>query len=298
MDGEHLSELFEDSEDIFSNVEALEVVSGLITEDKEGIKGRLISQKSTYSSSVVQEFEIEFEASAKCKKQKVEANNIDGQQISHITVGRNRRKQMNEHLSVLRSLMPSFHIKRADQASIIEGVVGYITELQQVLQSLETKKQRNAYTEVLSPRLVSSLRPSLLGPRKPPLSPRINLPLSPRTPQPNSPYKTWLHLPTNSSPNSSMNGSVNALVANSKSAIADVEVKFSCPNVLLKTVSPRIQGQTVKIISALEELSLEILHVNVNTIGETMINSFTIKIGIECQLSAEEIAQQIQQTFC
>ncbi|XP_022891746.1 transcription factor SPEECHLESS-like [Olea europaea var. sylvestris] len=299
MDGEHFSDFFEDSEDIFSILEALEGVSGLITEDEEGIKGGLISQKSIYSSSVVQESEIEFEASPKCKKQKVESNNIDGQQrISHITVERNRRKQMNEHLSVLRSLMPSFYVKRADQASIIEGVVSYITELQQVLQSLEAKKQRKAFTEVLSPRFGSSPRPSPLSPRKPPLSPRLNLPLSPRTPQPNSPYKSRLRLPTYSSPNSSMNDSVNELVANSKSAIAEVEVKYSCPNVLLKTVSSRIRGQTVKMISALEELSLEILNVNVSTIGETMRNYFTIKIGIECQLSAEELAQQIQQTFC
>lgn len=31
---------------------------------------------------------------------------------SHITVERNRRKQMNEHLSVLRSSMPCFYVKR------------------------------------------------------------------------------------------------------------------------------------------------------------------------------------------
>lgn len=31
---------------------------------------------------------------------------------SHITVERNRRKQMNEHLLVLRSLMPCFYVKR------------------------------------------------------------------------------------------------------------------------------------------------------------------------------------------
>ncbi|KAL2504797.1 Transcription factor SPEECHLESS [Abeliophyllum distichum] len=308
MDGENLSHLFEDAEfsteanlgvafpdDIFSILEALDGVSDFNSE-----VGLLVSQKSN-SSSVFQEYETEIEASPKCKKQKViaTANSMDGQErISHITVERNRRKQMNEHLTVLRSFMPSFYVKRADQASIIGGVVDYITELQQVLQSLEAKKQRKAYTEVLSPRLVSSPRPSALSPRKPPLSPRLNLPISPRTPQPNSPYKTWLHSPTNSSSNSSMNDSVNELVANSKSAIADVEVKFSCPNVLLKTVSPKIHGQTVKIISAIEQLSLEIIHVNVSTVGETMRNSFTIKIGIECQLSAEELAHQIQQTFC
>ncbi|EOY23456.1 PREDICTED: transcription factor SPEECHLESS [Theobroma cacao] len=273
---------------------------------------RLVSQKST-SSSAQQESETEPETPPKSKRQKLassEETNPDGQQrMSHITVERNRRKQMNEHLSVLRSLMPCFYVKRGDQASIIGGVVDYINELQQVLQSLEAKKQRKVYSEVLSPRIVSSPRPSPLSPRKPPLSPRINLPISPRTPQPSSPYKPRLQQgylsPTMTSsiepsPTSSASSvdNVNELVANSKSPIADVEVKFSGPNLLLKTVSPRIPGQAEKIISALEDLSLEILHVNINTVDETMLNAFTIKIGIECQLSAEELAHQIQQTFC
>ncbi|RHN69591.1 hypothetical protein MtrunA17_Chr3g0126381 [Medicago truncatula] len=200
-------------------------------------------------------------------------------------------------------------MKMGDQASIIGGVVDYITELQQLLQALEAKKQRKVYSEVLSPRLVPSPRPSPLSPRKPPLSPRLNLPISPRTPQPTSPYKprmqqSYIALspldpsPTSSS-TSSVNDNINELVANSKSPIADVEVKFSGPHVLLKTVSQRIPGQPLKIISALEDLALEILHVNINsTSDDTMLNSFTIKIGIECQLSAEELAQQIQQTFC
>ncbi|CAN1158428.1 Transcription factor SPEECHLESS [Linum perenne] len=255
----------------------------------------------------------------------------DDGRISHITVERNRRKQMNGHLAVLRSLMPCFYVKRGDQASIIGGVVDYIKELQQVLQSLQAKKQRKSYTEVLlSPRLI------------PTTSPRpINLPpISPRTPQtPNSPYKpkttsllqqqqhhqmfpvatnnsNLLHnyynsssvepSPTTSSSSSSNNNIVlndgdngtNELVAKSRSSVADVEVKFSGANLVLKTVSSRIPGQVVKIISALEEMCFEILHVGINVVDDTMHNSFTIKIGIECQLSAEELAQQIQQTFC
>ncbi|PON96874.1 Basic helix-loop-helix transcription factor [Trema orientale] len=313
---------------------------------------RLVSQKSTSSSTFQELSETELDQTLlkpKSKRAKLSAaanhssttseeeaalNPSDGQgKMSHITVERNRRKQMNEHLSVLRSLMPCFYVKRGDQASIIGGVVDYITELQQVLQSLEAKKQRKIYSEVLSPRVVSSPRasPVLLSPRKPPLSPRLisSLPISPRTPQPGSPYKPprlqqsyLINSPTmptsttttttNSTSNTSLepsptssstssninNDNVNELFANSKSAVADVEVKFSGSNVLLKTVSPRIPGQAVKIIAALEDLSLEILDVSINTIDETMLNSFTIKIGIECQLSAEELAHQIQQTFC
>ncbi|XP_047324046.1 transcription factor SPEECHLESS [Impatiens glandulifera] len=235
---------------------------------------------------------------------------IKSNNIAHITVERNRRKQMNQNLSLLRSLMPSFYVKRGDQASIIGGVIDYINELQLILQSLEAKKQRKViYNQVLSP-----------SPRnKPPLSPRVILPMSPKTPQPTiTPYKLKppspaaleppsIHSPSSSSgslPNvnlvvGSSTVCVNELAASSKSAMADVEVKFSGENnLLLKTASLRIPGQAFKIISALEKLALQILHVNISTVDHTMLNSFTIKIGIECQLSAEELAQQVQQTFC
>ncbi|KAK8686542.1 hypothetical protein V6N13_125566 [Hibiscus sabdariffa] len=269
----------------------------------------LVTQKSTSSSA--QHDSSEPETLPKSKKPKLassEETNPDGQQrMSHITVERNRRKQMNEHISVLRSLMPCFYVKRGDQASILGGVVDYINELQQVLQSLEAKKQRKVMSEVLSPRVVSSPRPSplSLSPRKPPLSPRIiNLPISPRTPQPGSPYKPRLHqgylsptMPTASlepSPTSSTSSvdNVHELVANAKSPIADVEVKFSGPNLILKTVSPPIPGQAVKIISTLEDLSLEILNVNINTIDDTMLNSFTIKKNSPTKSSKHSANQQ------
>ncbi|KAI4324984.1 hypothetical protein MLD38_030422 [Melastoma candidum] len=236
------------------------------------------------------------------------------QRMSHIAVERNRRKQMNENLSILRSIMPCFYVKRGDQASIIGGVVDYISELQQVLQSLEAKKQRKAYSEVLSPRPSTATAPPLLSPRKPPLSPRVSLPLSPRTPQPpTSPYKPPLSLlpipPSPTSSSASVSSSIDnqnilgshdlqPVAANSKSEVADVEVRFSGANLVLRTVSPRIPGQALKIIAALGDLSLEILHVHICPVDKTtMVNSFIIKIGIECQLSAEELALLIQQTF-
>ncbi|CAL5059040.1 unnamed protein product [Urochloa decumbens] len=277
--------------------------------------------------------------------------------MSHIAVERNRRKQMNEHLAVLRSLMPCFYVKRGDQASIIGGVVDYIKELQQVLRSLEAKKHRKAYAEqVLSPRTaaVSAASPRpLLKPTPPPLSPRLAVPISPRTPTPGSPYKppppvagglaagsriphhpaaaymlpspTLTPTPTTSSSSSSCyshdqqlqhyptylptldslvtelaaaGGCRQAAAAAGLTTIPDVRVEFAGPNLVLKTVSRRAPGQALKIIAALENLSLEILHVSVSTVDDdTMVHSFTIKIGIECELSAEELVHEIQQTF-
>ncbi|KAK1326673.1 Transcription factor SPEECHLESS [Acorus calamus] len=201
----------------------------------------------------------------------------DGQQrVSHITVERNRRRQMNDNLSVLRSLMPSFYVKRGDQASIIGGVVEFIKELHQVLQSLEAKKQRKVYNDVLSPGSISSPRSLPLSPIPPPpplplppISPRLGLPISPRTPQPGSPYKpNWqLYIHPTALDNTS------DLAANSKSLL-------------------RMLRQALKIIEALEGLSFEILHVGISNVDDAMINSFTIKIGIECELSAEELAHE------
>ncbi|KAG8070419.1 hypothetical protein GUJ93_ZPchr0006g42511 [Zizania palustris] len=274
--------------------------------------------------------------------------------ISHITVERNRRKQMNEHLGVLRSLMPCFYVKRGDQASIIGGVVDYIKELQQVLRSLEAKKNRKAYADQV---LVSPRLPVVKS--TPPISPRLAaaVPISPRTPtRPGSPYKPGavgvsarpLHhtaaatsaysysmspamTPTSSSSTTTqyshherlspqrqppappflptLDSLVTELAARAARAARrlstgatgllapDVKVEFAGANLVLKTVSHRAPGQAIKIIAALESLSLEILHVSISTVDDITVLSFTIKIGIDCELSAEELVQEIQQTF-
>ncbi|XP_031096273.1 transcription factor SPEECHLESS [Ipomoea triloba] len=317
----NLSDFFEDSEfardDIFGILEGLDDVSDF-NQMTPAFSGETAAGGGVRELSEETEVEGSLSPPRNCKRQKTNGGAVpddvnpssDEQQprMSHITVERNRRKQMNGHLSVLRSLMPCFYVKRGDQASIIGGVVDYITELQQVVESLEAKKQRKVYNEVL------------LSPRKPGLlSPRISYPISPTTPQPTTtsynrqpptvsaaiaacqliePPSSSSCSPATTSSSSSVD-SANELAANSKSEIAEVEVKFSGENVVVKTVSPHIPGQAVKIISALEDLSLEILHVSITAINDhTMLNSFTIKIGIECQLSAEDLAQQIQQTFC
>ncbi|KAL2339955.1 hypothetical protein Fmac_007895 [Flemingia macrophylla] len=68
---------------------------------------------------------------------------IENQRMTHIAVERNRRKQMNEYLAVLRSLMPSSYVQRGDQASIIGGAINFVKELEQVLQSMEGQKRTN-----------------------------------------------------------------------------------------------------------------------------------------------------------
>ncbi|WOH16003.1 hypothetical protein DCAR_0935552 [Daucus carota subsp. sativus] len=190
--------------------------------------------------------------------------------MSHIAVERNRRRQMNEHLQVLRSLTPCFYIKRGDQASIIGGVIEFIKELHQVLHSLESKKRR------------MSLSPS------PAPSPRVPLQLISTPPSEcNSLIRNTIH-----------NENVKELGACCNSVAANVEAKISGSNVVLKTVSQRIPGQIVKIINVLETHFFEVLHLNISSMEDTVLYSFVIKIGLECQLSVEELAAEVQKSFC
>nr|WCO08287.1 hypothetical protein [Suaeda aralocaspica] len=195
--------------------------------------------------------------------------------MSHITVERNRRRQMNDHLKVLRTLTPSFYIKKGDQASIIGGVVEFIKELHQVLQSLESQKRRKSL----------SLSPSPSPGPSP--SPRQLLP-SPR-------QVASTNLITNHS--FQFDGG-KELVASCNSDVADVEAKISGTNVVLRVISKKIHGQLLKIISVLEKLSFEILHLNISSMDDTVLYYFVIKIGLECQLSMEELAAEVQRSFC
>ncbi|XP_022936933.1 transcription factor MUTE [Cucurbita moschata] len=175
--------------------------------------------------------------------------------MAHIAVERNRRRQMNEHLRVLRTLTPCFYIRRGDQASIIGGVIEFIKELHQVLQSLESNKRRR-----------KSVSPSP----------------SPR--------------PLVAVADGFENGVDVGACCNS--SVADVEAKISGSNVLLKIISRRIPGQLSKMISVLERLSFEVLHLNISSMDDTVLYSFVVKIGLECQLSLDELAFEVQQSFC
>ncbi|PNX77732.1 transcription factor bHLH96-like protein [Trifolium pratense] len=73
---------------------------------------------------------------------------IENQRMTHIAVERNRRKQMNQYLSVLRSLMPESYVQRGDQASIIGGAINFVKKLEQRLQFLANNGEIEKMGEV------------------------------------------------------------------------------------------------------------------------------------------------------
>ncbi|KAK7275126.1 hypothetical protein RIF29_16233 [Crotalaria pallida] len=200
---------------------------------------------------------------------------VESQRMTHIAVERNRRKQMNEHLRVLRSLMPGSYVQRGDQASIIGGAIEFVRELEQLLQCLESQKRRRILGEAQS-RQVGDSALATQQPTQPPFCP----------PLPNDQMKL-VELETG----------LREETAESKSCLADVEVKLLGFDAMIKILSRRRPGQLIKTIAALEDLQLIILHTNITTIEQTVLYSFNVKVASDSRFSAEDIASSVQQIF-
>lgn len=142
-------------------------------------------------------------------------------------------------------------IDQGDQASIIGGVIEFIKEMHQVLQSLESKKRRKS----VSPSPGPSPRPQAVP-----------------------------HHPADQN-SFGFENCVKELGASCNSPVADVEAKISGSNVMLKVISRRVAGQIAKIISVLERLSFEVLHLNISSMEDTVLYSFVIKVYIYLSLS-------------
>ena len=156
--GDDLFALLESLDDVVE-FPPLDETATFGAKESEAETARLASQKSTSSSTLQEMFsETELEVTpasspkrkrlkmitsistststgptafaAACSDQDAINGSSDGQgKVSHITVERNRRKQMNEHLTVLRSLMPCFYVKRVSYkyTSIMYFVFLYVT---------------------------------------------------------------------------------------------------------------------------------------------------------------------------
>nr|AKN09567.1 basic helix-loop-helix transcription factor [Salvia miltiorrhiza] len=193
----------------------------------------------------IDEAKTSVEGKGKNKRKRDKTNKsieeVEKQRMTHIAVERNRRKQMNEHLQILRSLMPTYYVHRGDQASIVGAAIEFVRELQQLLQCLESVKRHQHH------------QPQMI------LPPTLDQ------------------------------------TAESKSYLADVEVKLSGLFGLIKILSRRRRGQLIKYIAAVEHLHLHILQTDITTIQQDVVCSFTVKMSREAMLTAEDMANSIQQ---
>ncbi|XAR54801.1 hypothetical protein NMG60_11030104 [Bertholletia excelsa] len=192
-----------------------------------------------------------------CKSQE----EAETQRMTHIAVERNRRRQMNEHLSALRSLMPDSYVQRGDQASIVGGAIEYVKELEHLLQSLEAQK-------------------FLLLQEKE----------SPPTVNPSATHLAQFF----SHPQYYCSQIPNKYTSRSRGAVADIEVTLIETHANLRILFPKITGQLWKMVAGFQNLCLTILHLNLTTLGQLVLCSINAKVEEGCQLgSADEIADAV-----
>ncbi|QCE02482.1 transcription factor MYC2 [Vigna unguiculata] len=193
---------------------------------------------------------------------------VENQRMTHIAVERNRRRQMNDHLSVLRSLMPPSYIQRGDQASIIGGAIDFVKELEQLLQSLEAQKRMRKNEEGGGSSSSVLCKP-------------------PPTPSSSSPHGYGMR--------SSSSEEVNCgdeMKAENKSETADIKVTLIQTHVNLKIECQRKPGQLIKVIVALEDLRLTILHLNITSSETSVLYSLNLKLESTLALSLREWQQR------
>ncbi|XP_073385008.1 uncharacterized protein [Physcomitrium patens] len=116
-----------------------------------------------------------LEPKRKRSKTQKHGDEVESQRMTHIAVERNRRKQMNEHLTALRALMPGYFIQKGDQASIIGGAIEFVRELEHLLHCLQAQKRQRAQSDISNlgnPSICPPAMPSLdqLHRTLPPLS--------------------------------------------------------------------------------------------------------------------------------
>ncbi|KAL3349547.1 hypothetical protein AABB24_022583 [Solanum stoloniferum] len=204
-------------------------------------------------------------------KTKKNDEEIENQRITHIAVERNRRKQMNEYLSVLRTLMPESYVQRGDQASIVSGAINYVKELEQQLQFLSGQNHLTSQNQEANGETS-------------PFSEFFSIPQ----------YSTTMPAATTTSENVCCE---NEYYRNQQlPATADIEVTMVENHANLKIRSKKRPRLLPTIISGLESLRLSVLHLNVSKVDQFVLCSLSLKVEEDCKMnSVEDIAAVVNQ---
>ncbi|KAM0821143.1 hypothetical protein ACQ4PT_049462 [Festuca glaucescens] len=187
------------------------------------------------------------------------------QRMTHIAVERNRRKQMNEYLAVLRSTMPASYVQRGDQASIIGGAISYVKELEQLVQSLEARRHarlRNPVLDDVSAAVVVPFADFFTFPQ-------YTMSVRPQAPHPAA--------ATASADDTAADA--DEMASGSKhSAVADIEVTIVESHANLKLLSRRRPRQLLRMVAGLQSHRLAVLHLNATSAGHMALYSLSLKV--------------------
>ncbi|CAM8936490.1 unnamed protein product [Rhodiola kirilowii] len=209
---------------------------------------------------------------------------VENQRMTHIAVERNRRKQMNDYLAVLRSLMPSSYAQKGDQASIIGGAINFVKKLEQLLQTLVAEKSTKTHQQQADQQ------------------PQENSHNNNESLLQLSPFSHFLTFPqyTTSSTLASTSTMDNKQVPEDHrygiAAAADIEVTVVESHANVKILAKRCSKQLVKLVAAFQSLRLTVQHLNVSSLDRMVLYSVSVKIEEGCKLnSVDEIAAAVNQ---
>ncbi|RWW83138.1 hypothetical protein BHE74_00008364 [Ensete ventricosum] len=233
--------------------------------------------------------EVAGQGRRKRRRQRTHKNKEDAenQRMTHIAVERNRRRQMNEHLAVLRSLMPDSYIQRAlrwleielalalqgDQASIVGGAIDFVKELEQLLQSLEAQKrtlqQRQAGKPESSPATADAGSSSSSSSHSHSHSHSHGVDSPPFAQFFTFPQYGWRHAAAHDYPQPE-----DQLLP----AVADIEVTLIETHANVRILSPKRPHQLFKIVCGLQDLKLSTLHLSLTTLDAMVLYSLSLKV--------------------
>lgn len=181
----------------------------------------------------------------------------ENQRMNHIAVERNRRRQMNHFLSILKAMMPLSYSRRSDQASIIEGTINYLKKQEQLLQSFEAQ----------------------LKPTKPNQS--INI------------LSNFFNFPQYSTAIASSRRRHH----NGLAVVADVEVTMVEMHANIKVLTKTRPRLLLKMINEFDSLGLTIFHLNLTTSNNMSLFTFSVKVDEACRLTttANEVADAVHE---
>ncbi|TVU15975.1 hypothetical protein EJB05_39520, partial [Eragrostis curvula] len=267
--------------------------------------------------------EAEGESKGRRKRRRRERSvksreDAESQRMTHIAVERNRRRQMNEYLAALRSLMPESYVHRGDQASIVSGAIDCVKELEQQLQSLEAQKralltaqqqrsntarERDASHGTAHQTPTSGNSPDAAAEES---NEEVEdaAPASPPDPPPpfagffRYPQYVWRHARPREDQDGVCGGAEETCRA--ASGVADVEVSVVVDaHASVRVMAPRRPGQLLKLVAGMQALGLAVLHLNVTAAHALVLYTLSLKVDEGCALAAaDEIAAAVHHVLC
>ncbi|KAK4753203.1 hypothetical protein SAY87_022001 [Trapa incisa] len=246
--------------DDFLETQLIDQLNGPSGSPPLGFPSALVEMKETdQEAPLMGGLEGEIRPKPRRGRSKKNKEEMENQRKAHIAIERNRRKQMNEYLSALRSLLPESYVQRGDQASIIGGAITFLKELEQQLHHLSARKRSHSHS--------------------PPSAP------------PQLPFSDCF-----TAPQYSLIGEA-PVAKQQTNEVADIEVTKVDSHANVKIQSDRRrQRQLLRLITGLHALRLTVLHLSFYSFGLASLYSLSLKVEDDCKLtSGEEIASAVYQ---